>query len=122
MLQILGAALMTTPLGIVMQCLIALGAPKHFPQFNAIRLASLFVFTLAGFHVFGFAGAVCGVVLSYFSWLPVATYYKIKYQIFDIRKELLVLPPLLLGMAAGKVFNIAVALWLPLLLAVFRSR
>lgn len=107
-LEILAISILTIPVHVSTQCLIALGKPKLVSNFAAIRLAVLLIITPVGFHHFGLVGAVWGITLSYFSYLPMSIYYKVKYGLFDIRKELLVLPLVLVGLIVGEAFNLAV--------------
>ena len=53
-------------------------------------------------------GALWGIVLSYHSALPTTIFYSVKYGLFDLRKELLLLPVALMGMLVGKAFSLAV--------------
>ena len=61
-----------------------------------------------GFHFFGLPGALWGFVLSYFSALPTTIFYQVKYGLFDLRKELLLLAVVLVGMILAEGFNLAV--------------
>jgi O-antigen/teichoic acid export membrane protein len=105
MLQCLAVALLTTPSHIATQCFVALGEVRLLSSLGLVRLVILLLFVPAGFHFFGLVGAIWGIVLSQFSWVPMAFYYKIKYRIFDLQKELLLLPVVLAGLAVGKLFN-----------------
>ena len=49
-----------------------------------------------------------GIVFSHFSILPQTLYYKVKYGLFDLQKELLVLPMVLIGVIMGNAFNWAI--------------
>jgi O-antigen/teichoic acid export membrane protein len=103
MLEILAAALLTVPFHIVTQCLMALGMPKLISHLGVVRLLAVFLFIPSGFKFFGLEGAIWGIVLSHFSWVPAAIYYQIKYRLFDLRKELFLLPVLFAGVATGTV-------------------
>jgi len=46
--------------------------------------------------------------LSSYSGLPLIIFYKAKYGFLDIKKELLLLPMILVGMIMGKAFNLTV--------------
>ena len=105
MMEILAAALLTIPLRLATQCFMALGMPRLLSNIIAIRLVALFVLTPIAFHFFGLQGALWGIVLSSFSMLPPTIFYAVKYGLFDMRKELLLLPVVLVGMIVGKVFN-----------------
>jgi hypothetical protein len=51
--------------------------------------------------------------LSGFAGLPLTIFYAIKYGLFDLRRELKLLPLVPAGMILGKLFDLAVAYWLP---------
>jgi O-antigen/teichoic acid export membrane protein len=103
MLEILAVALMTVPFRVATQCFLALGMPRLLSNIIAIRLITLFLVTPVGFHTFGLPGALWGIVLSHFSCLPTIIFYKVKHGLFDLRKELFVLPLVLAGMVVAKV-------------------
>ena len=101
----LAAALLTAPFRIAVQCFMALGLPHLLAYIGGIRLITLCLLTPIGFHFLGLAGALGGIVLSSFSWLPISIFYQIKYGLFDLRKEFLLLALALVGMAAGTIVN-----------------
>jgi O-antigen/teichoic acid export membrane protein len=103
MLEILSAALMTAPFHIVTQCFMLLGMPGLLSQVCAIRAAVLFTCLPLGFHFFGMAGALGGIIVSYFSIFPTIILFKLKYKLFDLRKELYLLVFLLVGAVVGKI-------------------
>ncbi len=105
MLELLAAALLTAPFRIAVQCFMALGLPHLLAYIGGIRLITLCLLTPIGFHFLGLAGALGGIVLSSFSWLPISIFYQIKYGLFDLRKEFLLLALALVGMAAGTIVN-----------------
>lgn len=107
MMEILAAALLTIPFRLATQCFTALGMPRLLSNVIAIRLVTLFALTPIGLHFFGLQGALWGIVLSSFSTLPITIFYQIKYRLFDMRKELLLLPVVLAGVIVGKVLNLA---------------
>jgi O-antigen/teichoic acid export membrane protein len=106
MLEILAVSLLTVPVHVATQCFMALGMPKLISHLGAIRLIVLVVITPIGFHLFGLPGALWGIVLSYSSSLPTTFFYKVRYGLFDLRKELVLLPLILVGMIAGKALQL----------------
>ena len=86
----------------------ALGMPRLLSNTIAFRLVTLFVFTPMGFHLYGVPGAVWGIVLSQFSYLPTIVFYSIKQNIFDARKEILLLPIVGIGMIVGRLVAIGI--------------
>jgi O-antigen/teichoic acid export membrane protein len=107
MLEVLATALLITPFNLAIICFLALGLPKLFTQLIALRVVSLFTFLPLGFHFFGFWGALWAIVASYMSSLPVITYYKIKYGLFDFWKELRLIPAWLAGTLLAEGINFA---------------
>ena len=107
MLELLAFCLLTIPFRLAWQCFLALGVPKILTQTIAIQLVTLFVLTPLGFQYFGLPGALWGIVLSYYSILPAMIYHMVKRGIFDWRREMLVMPMVVLGLLVGKGFNLA---------------
>jgi len=107
MLEVLATALLVTPFNLAVMCLLALGFANLFAAIIAIRMVCLFVLLPLGYHFFGLSGALWGMVASYFSILPATMYYKIRYHLFDIFKELPLLPAWLGGMLIAKAFILA---------------
>ena len=103
MLRILAVALVTLPYRVATQCFLVLGEPQQMSRICLIRLAALCVLTPAGFHFFGLAGALWAIVLSYFSTLPTTLAFVVRHGLFDAKKELLLLPPFLAGLALSYV-------------------
>ena len=101
-LDVLAVALLPIPFGLVGYCLLALGLPKLFTRLTAIAAVGTIVFILLGFHFFGTPGAIWGIAASYFAGLPAIVYYQTKYRLFELSKELLLLPSLCIGMILGK--------------------
>jgi len=108
MLEVLAVALLTIPFRVASFCLLALGLPRLFTQLIAIRVVSLFLLVPLGFHYFDLPGALWAFVASYFSGLPATIYYKIKYGLFDLTKELLLIPAWLAGVLLAMGLNLAI--------------
>ena len=88
MLQILAAALATIPYSIAARCFIVLGKPSYLSYIGGIRLITLVIGIIVGLHIFGVLGSICGIVLSYFSIVPLTLFFQAQYDILDIRREL----------------------------------
>jgi len=101
MLEILAVALLTVPFRLATQSFLALGVPHLLSAVISIRLVVLFVATPVGFHFFGVPGALWGIVLSQFAYLPMIILFNIRHRIFDVRTELYLLPFVGVGMALG---------------------
>jgi O-antigen/teichoic acid export membrane protein len=107
MLEILAVALLALPFNLATDCLLARGMPKLYSYVIAIQVAATIVFIPFGFHFFGFTGALWGIVASQASNVPAIIYYQIKYNLFDLSKELFLLAALPMGMIVAEGFNLA---------------
>jgi O-antigen/teichoic acid export membrane protein len=105
MLEILATALIAVPFRTAGQYLMALGKPKLISVMAMIRVLVLFVFVPIGFRTADVHGAIWGVVLSYLSIIPLATFYKLRYGLFNIRAEGLVIALIFVGMAIGQIVD-----------------
>lgn len=97
MLQILSLILLSDRYMITERYLLAIGKPENLTSLNVIRAVSLYILVPLGFYFYGFDGALWMIVLSYFTSLPFMIHLKIKYNIFDLRKELITSPLFLLS-------------------------
>lgn len=107
-LEALAAALLTLPFQIAVQSFMALGKPRLLTNVTAVRVVALFVVTPIGFHLFGLAGAVWGIVSSYFLGLPIIIAYTLKHGLFDLRRELQLLPLAAFGIGVGLMLSFAI--------------
>ena len=105
MLEVLALALVAIPFRVATQCFLVLGEPRLMSQICVIRLVALGLLTPAGFHFFGLEGALWAIVLSHFSTLPTTLAFVVRHRLFDLRRELLLLPAIVLGIVAGTVLN-----------------
>ena len=103
MLQILATALLTIPFQIAVQSFMALGKPHLLSSILLVRLIGLCVGIPLGFYFSELHGALWGVVVSQIASVPLLVFYAARFGLLDLRKELIVLPMLLLGASAGKV-------------------
>lgn len=109
-LEILAVALLTLPFRMATQSFLLLGAARLYFYLNTTRMLSLFAAIPIGFYIWGFTGALWGVVLSYFSSLPIIILYAARFGLFDFQKELLTLSALVLGLISGEMLNYALTL------------
>lgn len=112
MLELLAVALMVQPYRLATQTFLALGLEKIYFQLHATRICVLFLALPIGFYVAGLEGAVCGVVLSYFASLPQIWKHARSSDLLDLKKELLPLPALIVGIGCGELFKVAVGAFL----------
>lgn len=108
MLEVLAIGLVAFPFGLSIYCLLARGLPKIFTTLIAVRVVLTITLIPPGFHFFGVPGALWAIVASQLSMLLPTIYYQIKYDLFDLPKELLLLPTFLAGMIVAKGFELAI--------------
>ncbi|MGO9823811.1 MAG: oligosaccharide flippase family protein [Steroidobacteraceae bacterium] len=108
MLEILAVALLTVPFRLATQSFLAFGLPHLLSTVIAIRLVTLFVATPIGFYFLGILGALWGIVLSHFSYLPTIILYNVRHKIFDLRTEVYLLPIVPVGMAVGRLVAVMI--------------
>lgn len=106
MLEILAVGLLALPFRLAPYCFQTLGMPKLHSHIIALRLLTLFVLTPLGLHLWGLHGALWGIVAASLAGLPLTIFYSIRSRLFDLRKELVLVPLVPAGMAAGTLFNL----------------
>jgi O-antigen/teichoic acid export membrane protein len=108
--QILSVSLILSRYGVAEMCCLALGKPGFLTGQIAARGIGLYALVPPAFHYFGFNGALWIIALNrVFSIVPVF-YFKLRHGLLDMKKELIVLPSLLVGGVAGEVFSRLVGL------------
>lgn len=105
-LQLLAVALITIPARLSVVCLMALGLPHYQSYIIVARIVTLCLATPFAFYFFGLRGAVIAIVISYFSSLLLTVLYAKRHAIVDFRKELLMLPIILVGFILGATLNV----------------
>jgi O-antigen/teichoic acid export membrane protein len=101
-LEVLSVALISVPFNLGQLGFLARGLPRVFTHVIAIRVAVTLVLIPLGFHFFGFPGAVWAIAVSQLMGTPAVIYYQVKYDLFDLARELFLFPALLVGMLLGK--------------------
>ena len=109
MLEILAAVILTYPFQIAIQAFTALGMPNLQSYAAGNRLIVLVSAVPLGFYFFGVPGALWGSVLSQFLSIPLIIYYSLRHGFFGLREELLPLPMVFVGAAAGKLLSVLIA-------------
>jgi O-antigen/teichoic acid export membrane protein len=110
MLQVLALGLLSVPFRVAALCFVALGMPRVHSNIIAIRLVVMLVAMPVGFHFFGTQGALWGLVLSHLVYALATVGYKLRFELFDLRKELWLLAIVPTGMAVGGVLKLATAI------------
>jgi len=111
MLQILAAGLIAAPFHIATQVYFALGQPSLLTRIVVFKLILLVVAMQIGFSLFGTAGAVFGIVASQLLCVPIYVLYNQRCGVFSLKMELLALPTILLGAAAGGIAAYVISHW-----------
>ena len=101
MLEILSIGIFEVRYSLAGQCFMAMGLPRLLVPIIAVRLIALFGLLPVFFHFFGLDGAIWIAGGSVLFTLPVTFYFKLKHGLFDLRRELMVLPLLLVGYLSG---------------------
>lgn len=105
MLEILCISLFALRFSLAGQCFMAMGRPKLLAPIILIRVVILFVFVPIAFNLWGLDGALWVVGSSVLFTLPLTLYFKIKFGLLDIGREVVVLPLLAVGYGLGIIFN-----------------
>jgi len=105
MLEILSIGIFEVRYCLVGHCFVAMGQPRLLAPIVAVRLIALFGLLPVSFHFFGLEGALWIAGGSTLFTLPVTFYLKLKHGLFDLRRELIVLPLLLVGYLLGLAIN-----------------
>lgn len=103
MLGIIAVGLVSIPSRIAVQCFIARGESHVLSVQTMIWLPTLYILTPFAFHYFGLVGAMWSIVLSALTCIPIMLFFQARAGLLDIRKELLILPAIPIGMFAGEI-------------------
>ncbi|MGI9317932.1 MAG: oligosaccharide flippase family protein, partial [bacterium] len=105
MLEVLSIALVAVRYRVASNLFLAMGKPHLLIPINLSTLLALYILLPIAFKQFGLDGALWIAAGSVFFSLPLMFYFKIKYSIFDMLKEIRVLPMLGVGYALGLLVN-----------------
>jgi len=104
--EILALGLISSRYFLMISCYNALGKTKINTITTAIQMLVFYVFVPVAYWRYQFEGAVWAIALNPLLSLPVIFYFKRKYQLLDIRKELLVLPCFVVGAIVGELLSL----------------
>jgi O-antigen/teichoic acid export membrane protein len=105
MLEILSISLLASRYNLADQCYMALGHPRVMTLLIAIRAVALFTLLPLAHAKYGMNGALWAIVISTFSSIPATIYYKFKFDLLELKKELVPIPMLFLGIGVGYVIQ-----------------
>ena len=104
-LQILSISLFEVRYRLAGECFLAMGKPKLQSSLIFVNLVCLYAFGFSMYYMYGFEGLVWAVACSALSTIPLILFYLKKFNILDWKKELIVLPVLVVGYIAGVATN-----------------
>jgi O-antigen/teichoic acid export membrane protein len=102
MLEILSVALFENRFGVTGQFYMAKGVPRVLIPLIGSRILPLYGLLPLAFKYYGFDGALWVIATNAFFSIPVTYYYKKVNGILDVKRELIVLPALVVGGLIGK--------------------
>lgn len=105
MVGILGILLFEARYSITRQCYLALGKPKLLVPTKALDILFIFGLVPFAYHLYGIDGAIWAVPVSALLTLPLTFYLKVTNSLFDIGRELIVLPFVGIGYFLGYAFK-----------------
>jgi O-antigen/teichoic acid export membrane protein len=101
MLEVLAVGLFAVPFQVATQCYLALGLPQIQSRVLVVRLVVLVLALPAGFYGWGLAGALWGIVASQLTPLIIVFISNAKLGLLDLRRELVLLTVIPLGLLLG---------------------
>ena len=105
MVQILSISLLDSRYILANQCFVAFGKPQLRSHVMLVRLIVVYSLLPLAYGVWGLEGALWVAGGSGLFAVPLILYFKHKLGFLSLRKELLVIPPILFGYMAGLGFN-----------------
>jgi O-antigen/teichoic acid export membrane protein len=105
MLQILSISLFELRYRICGECYMAMGKVRLVTSLILLHVVFLYVFGFLAYHYYGFSGAIWLLAGSNIVTIPLNFYYLNKFELLDLKKEIIVLPVILLGVAVGFLVN-----------------
>jgi O-antigen/teichoic acid export membrane protein len=111
MMAILSLSFFTLRYGVAHQLWLALGLAKYQAMDNIIRVVSLWVLLPLLLALGGVKYAIWGVALHTFPTLVLIVYVNCRVGLFDLKRELVVLPMLVVGALCGELVS-SLAKWL----------
>lgn len=111
MLEVLAVGLLSVPFNLSVYSLLARGLSKLFSNVVAICTVATLLFIPLGYHFFGVAGAMWGIVAGRLSFVPATIFYQYKHGLLNPLVEVALLPAILAGMLLGEGVNVALSRW-----------
>ena len=105
MLQVLALSLFAVRYEIARQAYLALGLPHYGTVLSVVRFISLCSLVPLLYYVGGSQGAIWGIALHPLAAVPFVYAYNAKLGLLDLRREMMVLVALPIGILSGSVLN-----------------
>jgi O-antigen/teichoic acid export membrane protein len=115
MIAILAVSLFEVRYTVAGQCFLALGRPRLLAPAAALRVVLMFGLMPATYSLLGIEGAVWVVSGSILLTLPIVLYFKVVNGLFDMRRELVLLPLIGVGYCVGGFIDSLAQTWAALL-------
>lgn len=106
MLEVLSFSLFAVRYGGALQVYAAVGIPRYLTVINVVRCVSLYASVPLLYRVGGTPAAIWAIALHSLATVPLVYYFNSKLRLNDLRRELVVLPALALGLACGYAVNL----------------
>lgn len=110
MLQLLAIGLFELRYRVVGECFMAIGKPKLVNHVVVVSLVVLYVSAPIAYYYSGLKGLILAIAINTILAIPLQFYYLKQHNLLDWRKEVKVLPMLLVGVIVGYIFNYLIAL------------
>ncbi len=110
MVEILCISLFEIRFAFAGQCFMAMGKPKLLSPIIVIRMIALFLLLPWAYGIWGLDGALWVAGGSVLFTMPITIYLKIKFDIFNLKRELVVLPLIGVGYLFGVFLTKAIQL------------
>ncbi|MDX1914640.1 MAG: oligosaccharide flippase family protein [Methylophilus sp.] len=107
-LQIMAVGLFELRYRMAGECFMAMGKPKLQTSLIFVDLVFLYSTSILAYKFFGFTGIIWAVTCSALSTIPLNLYYLRKFGLLDWRRELIVLPMIVVGYLAGLILSFLV--------------
>lgn len=110
MLQLLGMSLFSIRYDVSSLCYLIFGKPKLLTLLIFARVIGLYLFVPISFLIYGKHGGIMAIALNFTIGLPILFWFNLKNGIMNIKKEIIVLPLLVIGVLAGELLSFAINL------------
>ena len=104
--QVLAASLFASRYGLATQLYLAAGMPRYLTVLNLVQFVALFSVVPALYYLGGAQAAIWGIALHGLAIVPFVFFFNAKLRANDLRRELMVLAAIPVGLACGSALNL----------------